>query len=141
MTDYDPSYVPVKTYFLVGQKCVVYNEEGKVLLLKRSDKVSGSGRWSLIGGGLEEGEDPQEAIKREAREEAQIELSNIRLIKSVSFKEGEENVLINCYQAKTNSEIKLNWEHDEYKWVDKAEALEITSGANRDFINASSDID
>lgn len=123
MSNYNPNYVPQKNYFLVGQKCVVFNKEGKILLLKRSDK-SGGGGWSLIGGGLDKGEDPIESIKREAREEAQVEISDIKPIKLISFDEDGDSVLLIFYQAKTDSEkITLNWEHDEYRWMSVDEAL------------------
>ena len=138
MSEFDPNYVPQKNYYLVGQKCVVFNSKGEVLLLKRSSK-SGSTHWSLIGGGLDKGEDPIEGIKREANEEAQIEIFDIEPIRVVSFTEGEDSVLMIAYQAKTNSiEVVLNWEHDEYKWVSKEDALkEDLSETIKDFIRSS----
>lgn len=138
MGDYNPNHIPPKSYFLVGQKCVVINGEGKILLLKRSSK-SGGGGWNLIGGGLEKGEDPVKGLKREAQEEAQIEIYDVSPIHIASFAEGKETkdpVVIICYQAKTDSDqVTLNWEHDEYKWVTKHEALnEDLSKTIRDFI-------
>jgi len=121
MSDYDPNYVPQKHYFLIAVKAVVFNSEGKILLLKRSEKLNG--KWNLIGGSLED-EDPIEGLKREAQEEGQIELSDIKPIKINHFIEGDDNVLVIFFQAKTNTDqLTLNWEHDEYKWLTIAEAL------------------
>ena len=123
MTDYNPSHIPVKQYYLVGQKCVVFNNKGQILLLKRSEK-SGGGGWSIVGGGLEHGEDPIEGIKREAREETQLEIQDIKPVLVSSFEEGEDRTLLIFYQAKTHSDqVVLNWEHGEYKWVTKDQAM------------------
>ncbi len=126
MSDYDPNYVPVKHYYLVGLKCVVFNEQGKLLLLKRSDKTKGAGKWSLVGGGLEKGEDPLAGIKREAQEEAQIELEDVKPVDVAAFYEFDNPSVVICYQAVTHTkEVTSNWEHDEYTWVTKDEALQM----------------
>lgn len=120
-TDYDPNYKKVKDFFLVGLKCIIFNEDGKALIVRRSDKVRGGGYWSLIGGGLDSGEDPYEGLKREAREEAQIEIFDIKPIHTLVTKDGEDDILLTIFQAKTKDEVTLNWEHDEYKWVSAEE--------------------
>ena len=40
---------------------VIYFDNGKVLLLKRKDKVPYGGKWGFPGGGAEKGESPKEA--------------------------------------------------------------------------------
>ncbi|MBS3065586.1 NUDIX domain-containing protein [Candidatus Pacearchaeota archaeon] len=37
--------------------------------------------WAFFGGGIEEGESPEEAVRREAREELGIELRDLRLFR------------------------------------------------------------
>ncbi len=58
---------------------VMIVREGRVLLARR---VSGQrpGWWGWIGGKLEFGETLQECVKREAREEAGVEVTNLRLL-------------------------------------------------------------
>ena len=48
-----------------GVTAVVMNERGEVLLHQSSD----NGKWYLIGGGMDPGEQPADAIVREVREE------------------------------------------------------------------------
>jgi ADP-ribose pyrophosphatase YjhB (NUDIX family) len=58
--------------------------DGGRLLLTR---YVGSGRWSLPGGGIDHGEQPQEALHREVREETGLTLRDVRLadVDSVHF--------------------------------------------------------
>ena len=51
---------------------IIYNEKGEVLLTKRALKPVG--KIDIIGGFLENGEDPIEGIKREVREEVGVEI-------------------------------------------------------------------
>lgn len=135
MNDYDPNYIPVKNYYLVGQKCILYNAEDKFLLLKRSTKGGGGG-WSVPGGGLDQDEDPVQGIKREVTEEAGLEIYEVEPIKLITFKENEDSVIMIAYRARTDSDkVTLNWEHDDFKWVSKDEALnEKMSDVLKDFI-------
>jgi len=48
------------------------NEEGKVLLARRRETGFLGGLWELPGGKIERGEDPEEALRRELREELGI---------------------------------------------------------------------
>ena len=59
----------------VGCGVLVENQEGKVLLQKRSD----TGEWCVPGGALEPGETYVEAAAREVREEVGIEVSDLKL--------------------------------------------------------------
>ncbi len=52
---------------------VVIVKDGKILLAKRKTNV-GDGKWNLPGGFLEHGELPEEAAKRETREEVGVEV-------------------------------------------------------------------
>lgn len=125
MNKYDPNYKPTFTFFLVGVKVVVYNPGGKVLLLKRSDKTSRAGGWDFCGGGVDDDEvDVYETAKREVLEEAGIRVGNLKIVNASIVKDKKRNTLILGFTAKAkSSNIKLSWEHSEYKWVDKDAAL------------------
>jgi ADP-ribose pyrophosphatase YjhB (NUDIX family) len=60
-----------------GVSVIVTNLAGDVLLLKHS---YGPDVWSLPGGGLGRGEDPEAAARREVREELGVELARIEAI-------------------------------------------------------------
>ncbi len=61
--------------------------EGCYLMLHRirKDQDENAGKWIGIGGHLEENESPEECIRREAREETGLELSNLRLRGILTF--------------------------------------------------------
>lgn len=58
---------------------VVILKDGKTLLAKRKG-AHGSGAWGSMGGHVEFGETPAEAVKREAMEELGIEIGNIQFV-------------------------------------------------------------
>ncbi|MBP9819117.1 NUDIX domain-containing protein [Candidatus Woesebacteria bacterium] len=124
MNDYDPNFKPVKSYFIVGQKAIIRNESGYMLLLQRSEKSGAGGKWSLPGGALENGESHFSGIEREITEETSLQVEKLRPFTLRSYKNGEDSVIIVGYEcvAKT-TEVTLNWEHTEYEWISKEDAL------------------
>ncbi|MEU6486528.1 NUDIX domain-containing protein [Streptomyces sp. NPDC046887] len=62
--------------FLPGVSAVVLDDGGRVLLGRRSD----TGRWSIIGGIPEPGEQPAEAIVREVYEETAVDCVAERVV-------------------------------------------------------------
>jgi ADP-ribose pyrophosphatase YjhB (NUDIX family) len=58
---------------------LIVDEEGRVLMSKRAAEPA-AGKWDFPGGFLEEGEHPVDALHRELREEAGIELADLRFI-------------------------------------------------------------
>lgn len=59
---------------------ICYNDSGKVLLIKDEN-------WQIPGGKPEKDETPEETLRRELREEAQVEITDIRPlgVQEVSF--------------------------------------------------------
>lgn len=66
---HDPLWLP-------GITAVVLDEDDRVLLVRRAD----NGRWTLVAGVLEPGEDPAPAILREIQEETGVEAAIERLV-------------------------------------------------------------
>ena len=72
------------TTFTVTAAAIVQNDEGNVLLLKHRYRP-GSG-WGIPGGFLELGEQPEQTLRRELREEIDLELNDVRLFTVRTFK-------------------------------------------------------
>jgi 8-oxo-dGTP diphosphatase len=70
----------------VGIGVLVLNQKGEALLLRRQN-AHGSGLWGGTGGHLEHLESFAECAKRESREEAGIEINNIRFLCVTNFQD------------------------------------------------------
>lgn len=68
-------------------KIVLINSEGKLLLQLRDNKptIPFPGFWDFIGGEIENGETSLEAIKREIKEEINLEVSDIQFLGEYVF--------------------------------------------------------
>jgi 8-oxo-dGTP pyrophosphatase MutT (NUDIX family) len=100
-------------------------DDGKLLILRRSDKVKTmKGLWAGISGIIEKNEHPLTRAKIEIYEETGITEDGIRFIKaaervrvnSPQYENHEWEIFPFLFEAK-NPNIKLNWENSEYIWI------------------------
>jgi 8-oxo-dGTP pyrophosphatase MutT (NUDIX family) len=98
--------------------------KGKILILKRSDMVRTSkGRWAGVSGYVEKGEEPEETALKEIGEETGIR--NPKLVKKGEpfiVSTGDATFCIHPFLFDVDtSEVKIDWEHTEYKWIEPDE--------------------
>ena len=119
----DSNIAPVITIF------VKFKE--KILILKRSDKIGTyKNKWNVVAGYLDELRPVKDKVLDEIKEELGINKNNISDIHfgiPYKFIDNEINriwiihpVLV---KLKNKPSIRLNWEHNQYKWI-KPEELE-----------------
>ncbi len=72
-----PSKKKGAQYFRANVGAVILNSEGLVLAFERADVP---GAWQMPQGGLEQGEAPLDAVKREVKEETGIPEKNLDLV-------------------------------------------------------------
>lgn len=90
---------------------------GKVLALRRSDgNESVIHKFEFVGGKIEEGETPQEALKRECMEELSLEIEVGERLSTVEYEYSDYSVVLSVYCAKPLSDYKVKI-HEEEKWV------------------------
>lgn len=65
--------------FTVSVGVIVTNREEKVLLLEHFLRPASG--WGIPGGFIEHGEQPEDAARREIREETGLELENVRMLR------------------------------------------------------------
>ncbi len=76
----------------VGVGVMVRNQKGQFLLgLRTENSRNEPGKWTFPGGGIEFGEKLFDCAKREAKEEAGIEVEPVRLVKVVDHIIANEN--------------------------------------------------
>ncbi|MFL6230453.1 MAG: NUDIX hydrolase [Pyrinomonadaceae bacterium] len=105
--------------FTVTAGAVVLDGRGRVLLLKHVFRV-GSG-WGIPGGFIERGEQPEEAIRRELREEAGIELAETRLVAARTLRRPRQIEILFLARASRDAEARASSaEISRAEWFDAA---------------------
>ncbi len=63
--------------------CAIIEKDGKILIARRASDQNLAGKWEFPGGKVEDGESPEECLKRELEEEfgIQVEVGGIHHIK------------------------------------------------------------
>jgi len=121
----------------VGVKIFLKNKEGKILLLKRSPEKYGetSGRWDIPGGRIIPGSELVDNLKREVREETQLEIIEIpRFVyaQDIILPDSKKHVVRLSFEGRTlaGNKVVLNEEHTAYKWLSLKE-IEHQEGLDR----------
>lgn len=122
----------------VGVKVLLKNEEGKYLLLKRSPEKypEVENPWDIVGGRIDPGETLFENLKREVKEETQLDLEKEPELVAAQdiLKVADRHVIRLTYIGKIDGEPTLDEDHSEYKWF-TAEELKNLDGID-DFFEA-----
>jgi len=105
-----------KKQVLVGVGAIIIDENQKVLLTKRKGS-HGEGSYGSLGGHLEYGESPTEALKREALEELGIELEKIEFLVCTNLIKYNKHYLDLTFLAKIKSDEPTIMEPDKIDLV------------------------
>jgi nucleoside triphosphatase len=105
---------------------LIFNREGKLFLM-RSHKWKG--KWVVPGGHIELGERMEDALRREVKEETNLDIYDIEFLCFQEFIYDERfwtrsHFIFFDYACRTEgTDVKLNDEAEEYVWVTLDEAL------------------
>lgn len=95
---------------------VVIINDGKVLILRRSSTDEWMpGHYGLPGGKLNSDENLTDAIARECKEETNLDILPKNLIFLPKNSNNKEHAFF--YTTKFDGELKLDFEHDDFQWV------------------------
>ena len=111
--------------------CLLINKDKKLLILKRSEKVSTyKGQWGGVAGYIEENETPIQTALKEISEEVGLAKSDVKLIKELGpvkitdFYKGNRydwEIFFFVFEMTKKGKIKIDWEHFEYRWIEPFE--------------------
>ena len=73
--------------------------------------------WEFPGGKIEPGEDPEDALKREIREELATEIEVGELLSTVEYDYPKFHLTMHCYMCKVVSGNLVLLEHEAAKWL------------------------
>lgn len=102
---------------MIRVTAAVIERDGKILIAKRKSTDRMGGRWEFPGGKLNLNESPEECLKRELKEELNIEAQIGEFICRSKFRYMLVPLELLVYRAKyVSGELKA-LEHDDIKWV------------------------
>ena len=95
-------------------------DTGRLLLTRRSPRVLQPGTWGTVGGALDHGEGPAEAVIRETREELGVQVEHEDLHLCYVFRDARTQFVYHNYTVLVPTEFEpaLNWEVSEHAWVE-----------------------
>jgi 8-oxo-dGTP diphosphatase len=79
------------------------------------------GWWEFPGGKIETGESPQEALKREIREELDTEITVGDLIHTIEYDYPKFHLSMDCFWCEIESGDLVLKEHEAARWLGKSE--------------------
>ncbi len=96
--------------------------DGEFLVVKRSKKNSSAGQWGAVSGKIESGETPEEAAKRELKEETGL-VAKVKMKGDFYIGRGEKGIwrLEPVLMEYKSGEIDLNWELSDHRWLKPSE--------------------
>ena len=107
--------------------CILMNDDGEILILKRSEKVrTYRGCWGGVAGYVEKDEKPLDTAFKELREEVSLLKNDVELLKQgdpiefTDFYEGEWynwKIFPFLFKTEKKSKVHIDWEHTEYRWI------------------------
>ena len=107
--------------FPVSIKAIII-DDNRVLCLKNERD-----EWDIPGGKIDFNEDIEECLKREVKEEVNLKIKNLKILKPFNLKFNDVPVLVLVYSADISCEspIDISYEHTEYDFFSKSEIINL----------------
>jgi 8-oxo-dGTP diphosphatase len=102
----------------IGEYAIILNSKNEFLMLQFNEPVN---TWHFAGGRLDEGEEAIEGLIREVKEEANLEIYDLKPIFTKIFTEERKYGVFFIAKVKDPYEVKISDEHQNFKWFKKSD--------------------
>lgn len=105
---------------MIEVTAAIIQNKGKILIARRPPKDKLAGKWEFPGGKIELGETPEECLRREIKEELNIEILVRDFFADSTYKYPNRTIHLQAYWCNwISGKIELH-SHDLIEWVDIA---------------------
>ena len=110
--------------FRIAAKSFIIEDNKLLIIKRRPNDVQKPSIWEIPGGRLELGEDPNQGLIRETKEETNldIEIKKPLNVKHFTRDDGQKITMLIFLCQALNQDVKLSEEHTEYEWINLDEA-------------------
>ena len=112
----------MKTLRVVAAIIKAVNDKGEnIIFATQRGYGELKGGWEFPGGKIEDGENPEDALKREIMEELGIEIKVGDMIDTIEYAYPSFHLSMDCFFAEIVSGDLVLKEHEDAKWLTKEE--------------------
>lgn len=99
----------------------IVRHDNRILIVQRAAADSGGGTWECPGGKIDFGEQPEDSLIREIREETglTVTVDKIAYASSILTHPDRQVILLVYFCTAVTSSVTLSEEHDAYLWADE----------------------
>lgn len=114
---------------------VIFDEQGRIFATQRG-YGDWKDWWEFPGGKMEAGETPQEALKREIREELEAEIEVGELMRTIDYDYPKFHLTMHCFKCRLSVRVYSLQEHEAAKWLAPSELNSVKwLPADEEFVN------
>ena len=97
--------------------CAIMINDNKILAAKRGHNMPHSGYWEFPGGKIEDGENEQDCLHREIKEELDCEINITKEIKSFTYKYADKTIVLKPFICRIKNTLPKAIEHETIEWL------------------------
>jgi 8-oxo-dGTP diphosphatase len=115
--------------FMQGVAGIIENYDGTFLLHLRDSKApTMHDQWCLVGGTVEENEMPEQALKREVKEETDLDVQSLKPYTTFNF--NDKTITIYYCEVDTRKGALKLGEGDDLRFIEQKKLMAMLQGLN-----------